>query len=128
MLTQMRGRDLFRFQPSKAWLPRVNLYETESCFFVCAELPGMQREEIEVHVSDGVLRIRGVRKKPHLPQCPVGDPEGCSISVHLMEIDFGEFERKITLPADVAVEQISATYRNGYLWVVLPQAEAARLS
>jgi HSP20 family protein len=122
MLKEMHSRKVFQSQLSQAWHPRVNLYETESCFFVCAELAGVRREEIEVHLTDGVLQFRGARAKPRLPECPVGDPDRCHVSVHVMEIDSGEFERSVTLPTDVQVEQISAVYRDGYLWIILPRS------
>lgn len=125
MLKQMHDRNLFRSQPSQAWLPKINLYETPSCFFACAELAGMKLEDIEVHVVDGELLLRGVRPKPSTPECPVGGEVPFGISVHLMEIDAGEFERRISLPADISVERISAMYRSGYLWVLLPRASAS---
>lgn len=121
MLKEMQGQAFFRSRPSEAWKPRVNLYETANCFFVCVELAGVSEQELDVQAVPGVLTIRGVRGKPNLPECPVGGPQGCDVSVHLMEIDSGLFERKIPLPADVHVERISAVQRSGYLWIVLPR-------
>lgn len=122
MLKEMQGREFFRSAAPQAWSPRINVYETDSCFFVCAELAGVIQDDIEVQVHSGVLRIRGKRPKPALPQCPVGNPEHCSVSVHQMEIDSGTFERRLALPGDILVDRIAAKYREGYLWVVLPRA------
>lgn len=122
MLKEMQSRQFFRSAAPHAWSPRINLYESSSCFFVCAELAGVVQNEIDVQVHGGVLRIRGDRHKPALPQCPVGNPGDCNVSVHLMEIDSGSFERQLALPDDVLVDQITATHRQGYLWIMLPRA------
>ena len=45
-------------------------------------------------------------------------------SVHLMEIDSGSFTRKVEIPSNVDEGKIDATYRDGFLWVVLPKRKA----
>ncbi len=67
--------------------PPVNLYETTGSYHICVELAGMPREDIDVRVDDGRLYIRGQREKPVVPG---GDAE---VSVTLMEIDSGRFQR-----------------------------------
>ena len=74
---------------------------------VMADLPGFEREEIEVHYQDEELTITGTHED--------GDGEAYrSRSV----------EETITIPADVDPEAITATYKNGVLEVWLPVAEA----
>ena len=92
-------------------------YETAQRFLICAELAGMKGDEIDIRADGGELHIRGTRKKPHLPG---GDKEE-SVSVHLMEIDSGRFHRKVPIPDGVDIEQITATYKHGYLWIALPR-------
>ena len=43
------------------------------------------------------------------------------VRLHMMEIDHGEFARRLQLPGDVDVEGIRATYKCGYLWIALPK-------
>ena len=120
MMNEMEGRNYFRSHAPDAWCPRMNFYETAETFFVCIELAGMPREQIDVRADGGVLRIKGVRYKPNVP---AEDPD---VSVHLMEIDSGRFCRKVPIPPDVDTENIRAAYRDGYLWIVLPrQAESS---
>ena len=115
MMSEMEGRNWFRSHAPDTWCPRVNLYETTDRYVICVELAGMQRKEIDLRAVDGVLYIRGARSRPVIP----GD--ATDVGVHLMEIDSGRFQRKLPLPSDVIAEQISATYCQGYLWIMLPR-------
>jgi len=117
MMNEMGGPNYFRSHAPHSWTPKLNLYQTPDRFMVCVELAGMPREEIDVRAVEGTLHIRGSRKKPDLP-----DGEGEPVSVDLMEIDSGRFHRKVPIPADVIVDEISAAYRHGYLWVLMPRA------
>lgn len=116
MMSEMEGKNWFRSHASDTWGPRVNLYETADRYVACVELAGMRREEIDLRAIDGFLHIGGTRSKPIVPG------NATDVGVHLMEIDSGRFQRKIPLPSDVVVQQISASYCHGYLWVTLPRA------
>ena len=121
MMSEMESPDYFRSHAPRSWKPHLNLYETPDRYAVCVELAGMPREAIDVRAADGVLHITGKRAKP----TPPDDSE--NVSVHVMEIDSGRFHRKIPIPSDVIVDEIRATYCQGYLWVILPRlADASR--
>ena len=109
------GRHYFGFSPTDAWRPSVNLYETENAFLICVDLAGMDQKEIDVQVDRDNVLVRGRRQSP-IP------PEGVrAIAVHLMEIDHGTFCRSVEIPANVEATGISATYKEGLLWVWLPK-------
>ena len=74
----------------------------------------MSEREIDVEVKHGMLSIRGQRRSPF----PVSRN---SFSVHLMEIDHGEFCRAIELPGSVNADTITAKYKNGWLWIHMPK-------
>ncbi|MCP4591331.1 MAG: Hsp20/alpha crystallin family protein [bacterium] len=116
MMEEMNSRNYFRSSGRDSWDPPTNLYELEDRLVVCADLAGMSCAQIEVWIDQGVLHLRGVRPKPEIP-----DAQG-EISVLVMEIDSGKFHRKIPLPVPVAESQTRASYRNGYVWIVLPRA------
>lgn len=118
LMDELMGPHLTRLVSSGAWEPAWNVYELRERYVVCVDLAGMRRDKIELHVDRGTLRLSGYREKPEWP----ADEE--SPSVHMMEIDWGEFERSLALPSDVAASGIVATYRNGYLWVELPKRDA----
>jgi HSP20 family protein len=120
MMKEMQSKELFRAQPSPEWCPHLNLYETPENFVVCVEVAGIDHGKIDVQAHDGMLSISGVREKPFVPDSP------SRISVHLMEIDSGRFHRQVPMPTDVNVDEIQATYQNGYLWVILPRKTDTR--
>jgi len=104
---------------SETWTPNVNLYETEGSYLVCVDLSGVDKEKIDLLVADSRLKLRGTRA---VPVQPGQDENGAKrLRVHLMEIDHGAFAREVELPQDVAHEKITATYRDGMLWVEIPK-------
>ncbi len=119
MIDEMMSRNFFRSSSPDSWQPAVNVYEAPDRFIVCADLAGMRRESIDIRPDDDVLHVRGTRDKPEIPD-PPGEEE---ISVHLMEIDSGKFHRRVPIPPDVIQKDIRATYRNGYVWIVMPRKQ-----
>ncbi len=112
-------RGYFNYVPNEIWKPNVNLYETDSSYLVCVDLAGVDKNEIDVVVQDQHLRIRGRRIVP-TPE-DIAETQKTRLRVHLMEIDHGNFSREVELPANVEKDGISATHRNGMLWIDLPK-------
>lgn len=103
------------------WHPPADVYENDKSILVKMELAGVRPEDIQVMLSadDLILTIKGVRKEPE------GQRTG-RLRCHQLEIYFGPFERAIALPHGVPVEreQITATYKSGFLLVTLPKKTA----
>lgn len=114
---EMLGRPFTRFCPVNAWRPAVNLYETPATFVVCVDLSGMQQKDFDVSVQQGMLVIRGTRRRPS----PGADGE--EFRTHVMEINTGDFYRVVEIPASVRQADIEADYREGLLRITLPKAE-----
>lgn len=96
------------------WAPPVDLQETAASFVLTAELPGLARDQIEVHAEDSRIVIRGERTIRHAP---------CE-QYHRLERGDGRFSRAFTLPEPVEVEGVTADLRDGVLTVVVPKARA----
>ena len=120
MLREVSGQKCFCSPGPDRWQPRLNFYETSDRYLVCVELAGMRREEIDLSVLDGALYLRGTRKRPGIPAAP-SETDTPLVSVHVMEIDSGPFHRKLPVPSDSKVDEITARYKQGYLWIVLPR-------
>lgn len=91
----------------------VDVAQTEDELIVIAAMAGTPPENIELHLHNDLLTIRGERKSP------IGE-----ISEHFyQECYWGKFSRSIILPVDVKVEMIQATYSNGVLIIRLPKAK-----
>ena len=104
---------------NQTWAPSVNLYETADAYRVCVDLAGVNKDRIDVNVTGQVLSIRGQREVPRTPHATGAAAQRAR--VHRMEIDHGPFAREVELPADVDNAAITATYRNGLLWIELPK-------
>jgi len=89
----------------------VDLYEDEANAYVRAELPGVTRDDIQVEMTDGTLSISAVRKTLAVE----GQPEQ-SFS----------FSRALSIPSEIAADQVGAAYENGILTVTLPKRQEAK--
>jgi HSP20 family protein len=89
----------------------VDLYEDKENTYVRAELPGVDRTDINVEVVDGTLNLTAARKTPAID----GQAE-TSVS----------FSRSVSIPMEVQADQIKAAYENGVLTVTLPKREAVK--
>ena len=99
------------------WTPALDVHEDKDNVYVRAEVPGMQKSDIEVSLHDGMLSISGERKQESKHE------EG---EVHRAERFFGRFHRSVTLPAPVAADKVKAQYKDGVLTVTLPKTEEAK--
>ncbi len=108
-----RKPPMVRFSP-KTWQPAIDVYETDKDVVVLVELAGLKEDEIEVVVHNNILIIKGERRDIK---------QGIKRTYSQMEILWGPFERDITLPANVNVNQIKAFYEGGFLEVVLPKLD-----
>ncbi|UCG34282.1 MAG: Hsp20/alpha crystallin family protein [Phycisphaerales bacterium] len=114
MIEELQHRSFHAFSARQGWKPAVNLYEGKDEFIICVDLAGMKPAQIDVHTEGNTMVIRGDRPMPHQ------EGGGGRMSVHQMEIDWGPFERQIEIPEGVDLDGISANYKDGFLWVVLP--------
>jgi len=120
-IVEQMQKGYFNFRPNDTWAPNVNLYETDDEYLVCVDLAGVDKEKIDLEVSNGRLSIRGNRSVPSYGEPEAAAADKGKLRVHMMEIDHGAFFREVELPEHVAQSKISAHYRNGMLWIELPK-------
>jgi HSP20 family protein len=101
------------------WTPPVDLYETASEFVLTAELPGLARDQIEIHAEDSRIIIRGARASSG-----PGRDIPCE-QYHRVERGHGRFSRAFALPEPIDVDAITAELKEGILTVMIPKAAAA---
>ena len=99
------------------WTPAVDIYEIDGALVLKAELPDVNREDVEVNVENNTLTLRGERKV---------DQTIKQESFHRIERLYGSFVRQFSLPATVDATKIAAEYKNGVLTVTLPVREDAK--
>ena len=97
------------------WTPALDLYQDNDNIVAVVELPGLRKEDLEISLQDGTLTISGERKEGTVK-------EGAARTERFT----GKFRRSVTLPAQVDVNKVSASYKDGILMVTLPKAEEAK--
>ena len=99
------------------WFPPVDIYENGNDEIVLkAELPGLQREDIELRVENNTLTLRGERKR---------ESDIKQEQYHRVERSYGAFSRSFSLPSRIDTENVRAEFKEGVLSIKLPvKAEA----
>ncbi len=97
------------------WMPTVDILENDHSFVVRTELPGVEKDDVKVHINNGVLTIKGEKKV-----------ESKDDKRHRVECAYGSFVRSFTLPQDVDIEKVEAAYKNGILNLAIPKQEKAK--
>ena len=98
----------------RRWVPPMDLVETDDHLVMKADLPGVDSDEVNIEVKDGVLTVSGERKTEH---------EERADGFYRVERAFGGFSRSMSLPQQVDAEQISASFDKGVLEVRIPKPE-----
>lgn len=100
-----------------AWVPPVDIYETETELVLKADLPDIQENDLDIRVENNMLTIRGERK---FDQTVKED------NYLRVERAYGTFSRSFALPNIVNPDAIRAEYRNGVLEVRMPKREESK--
>ena len=96
------------------WNPAVDIYEEKDRFVIKAELPGLDRKDIEVDLKDRVLTLTGERSYEN---------EVNEDNYYRKERAFGKFHRAFTLPANLNADDIKAEFTDGLLTIHIPKPE-----
>jgi len=99
-------------------VPSIDVTETNKEIVIAAEMPGLERKDIDISVEDDILTIRG-EKKVETRQ------DDKSKNYHVAERSYGVFFRAIQLPAGVDPSRIQATMSNGVLKINIPKPAKA---
>lgn len=98
------------------WSPATDLQETDSEYLIKADLPEVAKEDVKVHLQDGVLTVEGERKR---------EKEEDGKRFHKIEREYGKFVRRFTLPLEIDAAKVQAEFKNGVLSVHLPKTAKA---
>ena len=99
---------------SAVWSPRTDLSETEDAYLINLDLPGLNKDEVEISVHDGTLSISGERRQEETEE---------GRKYVRVERSYGRFYRSFTLPQTIDTESIEATFADGVLNIRVPKAE-----
>jgi HSP20 family protein len=102
--------------PTRAFMPIADIFETEDALTVVLEMPGVDRENIDVSVENGVLTIEG--------KINFGKYEG--LQPVYSEYNVGPYRRSFRISNQIDQDKINAEMRDGVITLVLPKAEEAK--
>ena len=103
--------------PAGSFTPATDVVETDDEVVVRMDLPGLDRDDVEVDVRDGTLTVRGERKREEREERD---------GYVRIERSAGRFSRAFALPAGVDPEKIAAKFANGVLELRVPKPSEAR--
>ena len=116
-MDSVMGSDWFGSRTSGTGaFPLINVFNDGEDFVLVTELPGVKKEDLDVQVRGDTLRIQGTKA--------ISYQDGAS--VHRRERSAGQFDRTLTLPAEIDAAKVAAEYRDGVLTLRLPRAESAK--
>lgn len=101
----------------KQWLPKVDVSETDDHVIVRAEVPGMDKKDINITMSEGILTIQGEKKH---------EKEEEKENYRVVERRYGSFSRSLRVPRGVDADKIEASYKDGVLKVAIPKSDSEK--
>lgn len=99
------------------WIPPVDVFETPESIVLKADLPDVNKDELDISIENNTLTIKGERKM---------EKEVKEKNFFRCERSYGTFSRSFTLPPTVAAEKVEASFENGVLTLTLPKREESK--
>jgi HSP20 family protein len=97
--------------------PALDICEEADKIIIKADLPGMEKDSVDISITDNVLTLKGERKQ---------EKEDKGRNWHRIERSYGAFSRSVVLPGTVDRDKVTAEYKNGVLMITAPKTEAAK--
>ena len=117
MMHQAFGNSSENGSSRLAYSPLMNVNETDSDYLKMMDLPGVEKKDVEVNLSNGVLTVLGERKTSER-----GDEKNQIWD----ETIYGTFSRSLELTSTIIEEKIKAKFKDGVLSITLPKAEEVK--
>jgi len=108
---------LFREEQLGAWLPAVDVFERDENVIVKVDLPGVDKKNVKIFVTDEEITIQGEMKR---------EEEVKEKNYYRSERAYGKFSRTIPLPVAVDRDKAKASFKDGVLEVVIPKVKGAQ--
>jgi HSP20 family protein len=117
MLDQLLNRDLHPFLGAEfqSLMPNVNIIENEKAFMIELAAPGLNKEDLNIHLEKNIMTISAEKK---------ADKEANNGNYLKREFSYNSFKRSFNVPEHIEANNIKAKYENGVLNIELPKKEA----
>ena len=102
--------------PARMFLPTADIYETPDALNVILEMPGVEKNNVDIQIKDGALRVEG--------RLDLSKYRG--LQPLYIEYNIGHYARTFQLSNKIDQDKIAAEMKDGVLSLLLPKAEEAR--
>ena len=116
MLDEIQNENVSTFKDD--FSPTVNTREGEFAYHVEVDLPGIDKEDVDIKIEDNTLIVSGERKVKN---------EVKEDDYYKVESSFGTFSRSFSLPDEIDLENIHAESENGVLEVIIPKLKTVQV-
>lgn len=106
-LERLAGRN---YSMNGKFRPCCEIKENENEYSVKMQLPGLNKEDIDIELSENVLTVRAEIKQEEMKE---------EEKLHMSEFSYGEYEKSVEFPAEIDAEHCSSEYTNGILTITL---------
>jgi len=113
-ITTVEGTE--RTRARRAYVPRVDIYETDDTIIMLADMPGVDEKSVDITLEKNILTISGC----------VESEQPANYSLAYAEYEVGDYERSFTLSNEIDRDNIEAAVKNGVLCLHLPKAGPAK--
>ncbi len=101
-------------EPTRRWVPAMDLIETEDHYVLRADLPGLSEQDVNIEFESNVLTVSGERRSEHTEH---------KQGYRRVERAYGSFSRSLTLPEGINPDAVRAHFDRGVLEVSIPKPE-----
>ena len=112
----IKNEDLERTRERQCFVPKTDIYESDKGIVLVADIPGVDRDSVDITLDKNVLTIEA------LTTTPVYD----GLSISYSEYVPGDFRRQFRLTKEIDQNKIEAVVADGILKLTLPKAEVAK--
>ena len=117
MMHQAFGHSLENGSSRLSYSPLMNVSETESDYLIMMDLPGVEKKDVAINLSNRILTVSGERKTSEM------DDKNNQI---WHETTYGTFSRSLELTSTILEEKIKAKFKDGVLNITIPKAEEVK--
>jgi len=99
------------------WVPAIELKETPQDYILTAEVPGIEKSDLDIDVTEQSVTIRGESRQKS---------EQTKDNVYRSELRYGRFYRQVSTPGAIMPQKATANFQNGMLTITLPKCDSTK--
>ncbi len=124
LVNDLLEENVYQPEERRVYVPKADILERDAEFEIHLVMPGFNKDDIELHIEDGVLTVSTQFEEKEETESNEAKEQ---VVYHMREIFHGPYKRSFHLPENIKEEKVKATYENGILVVKLQKDKARPL-